>query len=142
MFQLIFPFENQNYWSQGRVVLIGDAAHSVQAMGTSLAMVGAYVLAREIDESNGDFALAFEKYEKSMRKFVEAAQDLAEDNQQAFTSSLRMKIQLYLMEILPKKIIQYFTERGKRQMKEVANGLTLEPITEMQKQDDSAHESY
>lgn len=116
-----------SYWSQGRVALIGDAAHSVQAMGTSLAMVGAYVLAREIDESNGDYTLAFDKYEKNMRKFVEAAQDLAEANHQAFTeSSIRMKIQLYLLEILPKKIIQYFTDRGKKQMKEVANGLTLE----------------
>ncbi|MBX9744889.1 MAG: FAD-dependent monooxygenase, partial [Chlamydiales bacterium] len=125
------------YWSQGRVVLIGDAAHSVQAMGTSLAMVGAYVLAREIDESKGDYKLAFDKYEKNMRKFVEAAQDLAKENQQAFTeSSLRMKIQLYLMEILPKKIIQYFTNRGKRQMKELANSLILEPIIEQDKQDD------
>lgn len=116
------------YWSQGRVVLVGDAAHSVQAMGTSLAMVGAYVLAREIDESNGNYTLAFDKYEKNMRNYVEAAQDLAEENQQAFTqSAIRMKIQLYLMEILPKKIIQYFTDRGKKQMKEVANGLTLEP---------------
>lgn len=116
-------------WSQGRVVLIGDAAHSVQAMGTSLAMVGAYVLAREIDESNGDYTLAFDKYEKNMRKFVEAAQDLAEDNQQSFTqSSLRMKIQLYLMKILPKKIIPYFTEKGKKKMKEVANGLSLEGV--------------
>ena len=44
-----------------------------------------------------------------------------------------MKIQLYLMEILPKKIIQYFTDKGKRQMKEVANGLSLGPITEMQR---------
>ena len=115
-------------WSKGRVVLIGDAAHSVQAMGTSLAMVGAYVLAREIDESNGDYTLAFEQYEKTMRKVVEAAQDLAETNQQAFTeSSIRMKVQLYLMKILPKRIIQYFTEKGKKQMKEVANGLTLEP---------------
>lgn len=119
-------------WSQGRVVLIGDAAHSVQAMGTSLAMVGAYVLAREIDESNGDYRLAFEKYEKSMRKFVETAQDLAEENQQAFTESLvRMKIQLYLMEFLPKKIIQYFNDRGKRQMKKVASGLALEPINKL-----------
>lgn len=120
-------------WFQGPVVLIGDAAHSVQAMGTSLAMVGAYVLAQKIDESNGDFTLAFEKYEKSMRKFVEAAQDLAESNQQAFTeSSLRMKFQLYLMKILPKKIIQYFNDRRKKQMREIANGLALEPITEMQ----------
>lgn len=117
-------------WSQGRAVLIGDAAHSVQAMGTSLAMVGAYVLAREIDTSNGDDTLAFDKYEKNMRKYVEAAQDLAEANQQAFTgSSIGMKIQLYLMKILPKKFIQYFSDRGKRQMKEVASGLTLEPIS-------------
>lgn len=117
-------------WSKGRVALIGDAAHSVQAMGTSLAMVGAYVLAREIDESKGNYVLAFDKYEKTMRKHVEAAQALAETNQQAFTgSSMRMKFQLYLMKILPKKIIQYFTERGRKQMKEVANGLTLEPMS-------------
>lgn len=114
-------------WSKGRVALIGDAAHSVQAMGTSLAMVGAYILAREIDESNGDYTLAFENYEKTMRNLVEASQALAETNQQAFTqSSMRMKIQLYLMKILPKKIIQYFTEKGKKKMKEVANSLTLE----------------
>lgn len=116
-------------WSKGRIALIGDAAHSVQAMGTSLAMVGAYVLARELDESNGDYLLAFDKYEKTMRKHVEAAQDLAEANQKAFTgSSMRMKFQLYLMKILPKKIIQYLTEKGRKQMKEVANGLTLEPM--------------
>lgn len=121
-------------WSKGRVALIGDAAHSVQAMGTSLAMIGAYVLAREIDESNGDYTLAFESYEKTMRNLVEASQDLAENNQQAFTqSSIRMKIQLYLMRILPKRIIQYFNEKGKKQMKEVANSLTLEPATQLQK---------
>lgn len=115
-------------WSKGRVVLIGDAAHSVQAMGTSLAMVGAYVLAREIDESKGDYTLAFAKYEKIMREVVEASQDLAEVNQQAFTgSSLRMKLQLYLLKLLPKKIIHYFTAKGKKQMKEVANALILEP---------------
>jgi hypothetical protein len=32
------------------------------------------------------------------------------------------------MKILPKKIIQYLTKKGKKQMKEVANALTLEPI--------------
>lgn len=115
-------------WFKGGVVLIGDAAHSVQAMGTSLAMIGAYVLAREIDESNGDYTLAFEKYERSMRKLVEASQDLAEDNQQAFTqSSMRMKIQLYLMKILPKTFVQFMTNRGRDRMKKVANGFILEP---------------
>lgn len=116
------------YWSKGRVALIGDAVHSVQSMGTSLAMVGPYVLARELERSNGDYALAFDQYEKTMRKHVEAAQDFAETNQQAFTgSSARMKFQLYLLKILPKKIIQYFTESGRKQMREIANGLILEP---------------
>lgn len=115
-------------WFKGGVVLIGDAAHSVQAMGTSLALIGAYVLAREIDASNGDYTLAFEKYERSMRKLVEASQDLAEDNQQAFTqSSMRMKIQLYLMKILPKTFVQLMTNRGRDRMKKVANGFILEP---------------
>lgn len=114
-------------WSNGRVALIGDAAHSVQGMGTSLAMVGAYVLAREIEESKGDHTLAFEMYEKTMREYVEASQALAEDNQQAFTeSSMRMKFQLYLMKIIPKKFIQYFTEKKRKQMREVANSLILE----------------
>jgi 2-polyprenyl-6-methoxyphenol hydroxylase-like FAD-dependent oxidoreductase len=124
-------------WSNGRVALIGDAAHSVQGMGTSLSMVGAYILAREIEEANGDHALAFDEYEKTMKGYVEAAQALAEANQQAFMeSSMRMKFQLYLMKILPKKFIQYFTEKRRKQMKEVANGLILEPIIKQHKQDD------
>ena len=124
-------------WSKGRVALIGDAAHSVQGMGTSLAMVGAYILAREIEKSNGDHAVAFDEYEKTMKKYVEAAQSLAEANQQAFTeSSMRMNFQLYFMKILPKKFIQYFIEKKRKQMKEVANGLILEPIIKQHRQDD------
>lgn len=116
-------------WSKGRVVLIGDAAHAASAMGTSLAMVGAYVLAREIEESNGILNIAFERYEDAMRKFVEDAQDLAESNHQFITdgnSSIWMKFQLYLMRILPKWFVQFITNKGREQMKKVANGLILE----------------
>ena len=117
------------YWSKGRVTLIGDAAHSVQGMGPSLAMVDGYILAREIEKSKGDYHLAFDAYEKIMREHVDAAQALAEANQQAFTaSSNRMKFQLYLMKILPKKFIQYFTEKRRKEMKQVANMLVLESI--------------
>lgn len=116
-------------WSKGHVTLIGDAAHSVQAMGTSLAMIGAYVLAKEIDEANGNVAIAFDKYETTMRKHVEVAQDFAEASLEVFTgSSIRMKVQLYLLKILPKKIIQIVNQRKKRQMKKIANSLTLEPF--------------
>ncbi len=118
------------HWSKGHVVLIGDAAHSVQAMGTSLAMLGAYILAREIERSNGDHLFAFNEYEKTMRGVVEASQKLAEANQEAFKeSTFTMKCKLYLMKMMPKKIIQFFNEKGKREMKKVAHLLTLESFT-------------
>ncbi|RRS00465.1 FAD-dependent monooxygenase [Glycomyces terrestris] len=66
-------------WSAGRVVLVGDAAHCaapLSGQGTSLALVGAYVLADELGRT-GDHALAFARYETRMRPFAEANQELA-----------------------------------------------------------------
>lgn len=116
-------------WSKGQVALIGDAAHAASAMGTSLSIVGAYVLARELEKANGDYKIAFESYEKSIRSFVENAQDLAESNQQLISgknSSMFITFQLYLMKVLPKKFIQFITSHGRSQMKKVANGIVLE----------------
>ena len=66
-------------WSRGRTVLLGDAAHCaapLSGQGTSLALVGAYVLALELGRA-GDHAEAYGRYEKRMRPFVEANQELA-----------------------------------------------------------------
>jgi 2-polyprenyl-6-methoxyphenol hydroxylase-like FAD-dependent oxidoreductase len=66
-------------WSQGRVALVGDAAHCAaptSGQGTSLALVGAYVLALELGRTD-DHALAFARYERRMRPFVEVNQALA-----------------------------------------------------------------
>ena len=66
-------------WSEGRVVLLGDAAHCAaptSGQGTSLALIGAYVLALELGRTD-DHALAFARYERRMRPFVEANQALA-----------------------------------------------------------------
>jgi 2-polyprenyl-6-methoxyphenol hydroxylase-like FAD-dependent oxidoreductase len=68
-------------WSKGRVVLLGDAASCTSpmaGMGTSIAVVGAYVLAGELKEANGDYAAAFARYEATMREFAAEAQKLAE----------------------------------------------------------------
>ena len=62
-------------WSIGRVVLAGDAAHCpspLTGQGTSLALVGAYVLAEEIGRSDGDLEGAAGRYERRMRPFVDA----------------------------------------------------------------------
>ncbi len=66
-------------WSRGRVALVGDAAYAPSfrsGQGTSLALVGAYVLAGEL-ASHDDPADAFAAYERTLRPFVEANQALA-----------------------------------------------------------------
>jgi 2-polyprenyl-6-methoxyphenol hydroxylase-like FAD-dependent oxidoreductase len=56
-------------WSRGRVTLVGDAGYCPgPAVGgsTSIAVLGAYVLAGELAQANGDHARAFTVYEREM----------------------------------------------------------------------------
>jgi 2-polyprenyl-6-methoxyphenol hydroxylase-like FAD-dependent oxidoreductase len=65
-------------WSKGRVAMVGDSAFApsfLSGQGTSLAIVGAYVLAGEL-ASHDNPADALEAYERIARPFVEANQDL------------------------------------------------------------------
>lgn len=67
-------------WSCGRVALLGDAAgcpSPLAGMGTSLAFVGAYTLARELSRCGNDFAAAFARYEAALRPMADAAQKMA-----------------------------------------------------------------
>lgn len=60
-------------WSQGRVTLAGDAGYCPgPAVGgsTSLAVVGAYVLAGELALAGGDHRRAFVEYERAMSDYV------------------------------------------------------------------------
>ncbi len=69
-----------NSWSNGRVALVGDAAHCpspLAGMGTSQALVGAYVLAGELAAANGDHRSAFAAYEREMHDYVRQGQKLA-----------------------------------------------------------------
>ncbi|MEQ0559046.1 FAD-dependent oxidoreductase [Amycolatopsis sp. NEAU-NG30] len=68
-------------WSSGRVVLVGDAGYCASALsgqGTSLALVGAYVLAQELGRAEHEEAFA--AYERRMRPFVALNQALATEN--------------------------------------------------------------
>ncbi|QGN33809.1 FAD-dependent monooxygenase [Microlunatus sp. Gsoil 973] len=65
-------------WSAGRLALVGDAAFApsfLTGQGSSTALVGAYLLAGEL-ATTGDYATAFDRYEKLARPFVEANQNL------------------------------------------------------------------
>lgn len=53
----------------------------MSGMGTSLATVGAHVLAAEMKAADGDYPTAFAKYEAALRGFAAEAQKLAESVQ-------------------------------------------------------------
>jgi 2-polyprenyl-6-methoxyphenol hydroxylase-like FAD-dependent oxidoreductase len=65
-------------WTRGRIALVGDAAYCpspLTGLGTSLALVGAYVLAGEL-AACPDHRLAFAGYEKILRPYVDVGQQL------------------------------------------------------------------
>jgi 2-polyprenyl-6-methoxyphenol hydroxylase-like FAD-dependent oxidoreductase len=93
-------------WSSGRAVLLGDAAYCaspLSGMGTGMAVVGAYVLAGELAEAAGDYAVAFERYESAMRGFVKKCQGIADGGGDWFVPRTRFRLWLstQMWKILP-----------------------------------------
>lgn len=79
-------------WSTGRIALLGDAAHCsspLSGMGTSMAVVGAYILAGELKKAAGDYTVAFARYEEMMREFVTKGQQLADGGTTWFVPTTR-----------------------------------------------------
>jgi 2-polyprenyl-6-methoxyphenol hydroxylase-like FAD-dependent oxidoreductase len=67
-------------WSRGRVSMVGDAAYCPGAAvggSTSLAVVGAYVLAGELCSADGDYVRAFAAYENEMIDYVRRSRAFA-----------------------------------------------------------------
>ena len=70
-------------WTSDRVALVGDAgycASPLSGMGTSLALVGAYVLAGELGPANSldsqRIQAAMQRYQTKMRPYVDKCQDI------------------------------------------------------------------
>ncbi|MEV7801351.1 FAD-dependent monooxygenase [Microbispora sp. NPDC088329] len=98
-------------WSSGRVALVGDAAYAASpasGQGTSLALVGAYVLAgclaeTAADHAAGDHAGGFAAYEREMRHFVEENQKLAANNLKGMVlkSKAQIRFQMLMLRLMP-----------------------------------------
>ena len=83
-------------WSAGRVVLLGDAAwcpSPLTGLGTSTALVGAYVMAGEL-AAGGDHRTAFAAYEDVMRPYLAQAQELPPGGVNGFLPKTRLEIAL------------------------------------------------
>jgi 2-polyprenyl-6-methoxyphenol hydroxylase-like FAD-dependent oxidoreductase len=115
----------------GRAVLIGDAGYGpslASGQGTSMAMVGAYVLAGELAAAGGDHRVAFARYDDEMRHFIEQNQKLGETNIKQMVSPTASRIWFgrQIMRALPylpgkNAILAGFT----RPIHEAANAITL-----------------
>jgi 2-polyprenyl-6-methoxyphenol hydroxylase-like FAD-dependent oxidoreductase len=119
-------------WSQGRVVLLGDAGYCPSPMsgqGTSLALIGAYILAGELAAAKGNYQAAFAEYERQMRPFVLRNQALG------VTSAKMMRMQErggflvwlhnQLMRRLPGRWRQWIIKKAGQEVHRAANSITL-----------------
>src|SRR6266705_2741804 len=67
-------------WSRGRAVLLGDAGYCpalLTGQGSTLAMMGAYILAGELKVALGNHQRAFPQYEQAFRPVVRQEQKMA-----------------------------------------------------------------
>ena len=93
-------------WSRGRVVLLGDAGYCptpLTGLGTSLALVGAYILAGELAAASADalaanehdaIQRAFDRYEARMRPYVKQGQELPPGGVAGYAPMSRLRIGL------------------------------------------------
>ncbi|MFL6121549.1 FAD-dependent monooxygenase [Actinophytocola sp.] len=93
-------------WSNGRIALVGDAAYCASVasgQGTSLALVGAYVLAGELAAAQ-NHEQGFAGYETEMREFVTANQKLGPANikRMVLASKAQVRLSMVFLSLLSK----------------------------------------
>ena len=85
----LFIHQPLAYWSQGKVTLLGDAAHPMlpfQAQGAAMAIEDAYVLAKYI-ASERDIEKALIKYQQTRIKRTTKIQQVSRNNADVFHAS-------------------------------------------------------
>ncbi|MTE13337.1 FAD-dependent monooxygenase [Nocardia aurantiaca] len=92
-------------WSSGRVALIGDAAYCpspLSGQGTSMALVGAYVLAGELRAAAGDHRVAFAAYQERMREYIDENLALGWNNatRMVVGDARALRLQMTMMRML------------------------------------------
>ncbi|OKJ05648.1 FAD-dependent monooxygenase [Kitasatospora sp. CB01950] len=83
--------------ARGRIALIGDAAccpSPLTGLGTSLALVGAYLLAGELASARGDFTTAFARFQQQMKPYAAKAQELPPGGVAGYAPNRRTMITL------------------------------------------------
>lgn len=109
-------------WSKGRITLLGDACDCPSVLsgkGSTLAMVGSYILAGELKQTNGNYKIAFENYEKTLKPFMDKKQKSAQAFAKSFVPKTNFGIwlrnkafNLISLPIISKLAINQFKDNG------------------------------
>ena len=86
-----------DHWSVGRVVLLGDACFCpslLAGQGSALAMAGAYLLAAELEAADGDYTVAFQRYQSRFKPFIDEKQKGALRSAGWFAPRTRLGVRL------------------------------------------------
>ena len=123
---------HMNHWSENCVALLGDAAYCPSPMsgqGTSLAMIGAYILAGELAAAKGIYQTAFDQYEKEMKPFVKLNQELGITAAKTMKSQEKKGLLSWLLKPLirfvPGHLIKLIINLSTRRIHRVANAIVL-----------------
>jgi len=120
-------------WSHGRAVLLGDAGYCpalLSGQGSTLAMMGAYILAGELKVALGDHQRAFPQYEQAFRPVVRQEQKNAGSSAKFLVPAtpLGLWVRNHLVPLLLPPVL-VATERGlgllprPSRIKDYGNGL-------------------
>jgi 2-polyprenyl-6-methoxyphenol hydroxylase-like FAD-dependent oxidoreductase len=93
-------------WVRGRVALVGDAGYSpgpAVGGGTSVAIIGAYVLASELVRAGGDHQQGFAAYQRALAPVVERSRSLGPTVMNLVIPQSRLRIWMWAqgMRALP-----------------------------------------
>nr|A0A2U8U2L0.1 RecName: Full=FAD-dependent monooxygenase asL6; AltName: Full=Xenovulene A biosynthesis cluster protein L6 [Sarocladium sp. 'schorii']AWM95784.1 FAD-dependent monooxygenase [Sarocladium sp. 'schorii'] len=108
-------------WSKGRVVLVGDAGYCPSVMtgrGTTVSLVGAYVLAGELAKHGDNIDAALESYEKVLRPFITTAQEIPSMGMGMFQSKFGVGVFYVLLAIISKLKIDRLLQALMKEEKE------------------------
>src|SRR5262249_40782435 len=109
-----------------------DAAYCASPMsgqGTSIALIGAYVLAGELAAASGAHPRAFAKFENMMRPFVEGNQALGLKSANLMRSGERKLVVGWLlkqlMRIVPGRMTEWMINRSTERITQAAKAIRL-----------------
>jgi 2-polyprenyl-6-methoxyphenol hydroxylase-like FAD-dependent oxidoreductase len=113
----------------------------MSGQGTSIALIGAYVLAGELAAASGAHPRAFAEFESVMRPFVRANQALGLRSAKLMRSGERKSVGGWLLKqlmgLLPGRMTEWIINRSTKRITQAANAIRLKDYSSYLKSQDA-----